>query len=438
MDLWNANAFTRRAFLSRGMVLASSAASIPLFIESSAQALAQGAGALSSRPGIPDDHILVVVQLSGGNDGLNTVIPYADRAYYNARPGIGVQERDVLKLSGREPVGLHPRMEGLKALYDDGLLSVVQAVGYPNPNRSHFLSMDIWHTADTGGTGPGWLGKYYDCECAGADPKAQTPDTTTAAQRAAITLGADAPRALIGRKTKPITFESPDLFRWTAGANDPDAEAAYRAMLSAGAPDAPEGSNAAFLARTALDAQISADLIRKAVSRTTPSSYPRSELGRQLAMVAAMIQANLKSRVYYVTLGGFDTHAGQGGAQGRHGNLLNDYAQSLKAFYDDLKAQRNDERVLTMTFSEFGRRVGQNASGGTDHGAAAPMFFVGPMVRPGVQNAHPSLTDLDDGDLKYAIDFRSAYSGVLKEWLRADPSQVLGRAWSPLRVLKRA
>ncbi len=438
MDLWNANAFTRRAFLSRGMVLASSAATIPLFLESSAQALAQASGALSSRPGVPEDHVLVVVQLSGGNDGLNTVIPYADRAYYNARPGIGIQERDVLKLSGREAVGLHPRMDGLKALYDEGLVSVVQGVGYPNPNRSHFLSMDIWHSADTAGAGPGWLGKYYDCECAGADPKSTNPNTPTPAERAAISIGADAPRALIGRKTKPVTFESPDLFRWTGAVHDADAEQAYRAMLNAGAPDAPEGSNAAFLARTALDAQISADLIRKAVSRATPTSYPRSELGRQLAMVAAMISANLKSRVYYVTLGGFDTHAGQGGAQGRHGNLLNDYAQSVKAFYDDLKAQGNDGRVLTMTFSEFGRRVGQNASGGTDHGAAAPMFFVGPMVRPGVQNAHPSLTTLDDGDLKYGVDFRSVYAGVLKEWLRADPNQVLGRAWSPMRLLARA
>lgn len=438
MDLWNANAFTRRAFLSRGIVLASSAATIPLFLESSAYALAQGAGALSSRPGVPDERILVVVQLSGGNDGLNTVIPYGDRGYYNARPGLAVPERDVLKLDSREAVGLHPRMDALKSLYDEGLVSLVQGVGYPNPNRSHFTSMDIWHTADTSGAGVGWLGRYYDCECAGADPKNQNPSAPTPAQTAAISIGADAPRALLGRKTKPVTFESPDLFRWTGAQDGADADKAYRDMLANGAPDAAEGSNASFLARTALDAQVSADVIRKAVSRANSSTYPRSELGRQLAMVAAMIGADLKSRVYYVNLGGFDTHAGQGGAQGRHANLLNDYAQSVKAFYDDLKAQSNDTRVLTMTFSEFGRRVGQNASGGTDHGAAAPMFFVGPMVKPGVLNAHPSLTALDDGDLKYGVDFRSVYAGVLKDWLKADPNQVLGRAWAPMRLLQKA
>ncbi len=436
MDLWNANAFTRRAFLSRGLVLASSVSTIPLFLESSAHALAQGAGALSSVPGVPEDRILVVIQLSGGNDGLNTVIPYADPAYHNARPGLAVPERDVLKLDSRNAVALHPRMDALKALYDEGLVSIVQGVGYPNPNRSHFLSMDIWHTADTSGSGTGWLGKYYDCECSGSDPKNQ--NAPTAAQAAAISIGADAPRALIGRKTKPVTFESPDLFRWTGAQDNADADKAYRDMLDAGAPNAADGTNASFLARTALDAQVSADLIRKAVSRANASAYPRSELGRQLAMVAAMIGANLKSRVYYVNLGGFDTHAGQGGAQGRHANLLNDYAQSVRAFYSDLQAQGQDGRVLTMTFSEFGRRVGQNGSGGTDHGAAAPMFFVGPMIKPGVQNAHPSLTNLDDGDLKYGVDFRSVYAGVLKDWLKADPNQVLGRAWAPMRLLQKA
>jgi uncharacterized protein (DUF1501 family) len=149
-----------------------------------------------------------------------------------------------------------------------------------------------------------------------------------------------------------------------------------------------------------------------------------------------MIRAGLKTRVYYVTLGGFDTHSGQGGAQGRHGNLLANFADSLKAFYKDLKAQNNDGRVLTVTFSEFGRRVAQNASGGTDHGTAAPMFICGPMIRPGVIGDHPSLTDLDQGDLKYKIDFRSVYAGVLEQWLQADSKKVLGGTYKPVVVLK--
>lgn len=428
MDLHNANAYTRRVFLKQGAVLASAAVTIPAFLDRAALALAAQQGGLRSAPGVPEERILVVVQLGGGNDGLNTVVPYSMREYYNGRPAIGIAEKEVLRL-GDTGVGLHPRMAGLKDLYDAGMLSVIQGVGYPNPNRSHFMSMDIWHTADHDGTGDGWIGKYFDNECKGK------PD---AKPESGIAIGAAAPLAMQGRLTKPIAFETPELFRWTGQDVDKDLAPAFERLAASSPAEAGMANNstAAFLMRTALDAQVSSAQIRKAVAAAPLAQYPNSELARELRMIAAMIRSGLKTRVYYATLGGFDTHAGQGGANGRHANLLQEYAQSLKAFYDDLKAQGNDGRVLTMTFSEFGRRVRQNASGGTDHGAAAPMFLAGPMVRPGVLSKHPSLTDLDDGDVKFGVDFRAVYADVLKSWMKADPVKVLGRGYAGVAAIK--
>lgn len=426
-----AHAFTRRVFLQRGVALASAATTIPLLLERSAAALAAPEG-LSSIPGAPEERVLVVVQLAGGNDGLNTVIPYGMDGYYRARPGIGVAQRDALALDARAGVGLHPRLAGLKSLYDDGMLSVVQGVGYPNPDRSHFRSMDIWHTAETSATGAGWLGKFFDNECDGA------PEGCSACSPlAGVAIGQEAPLAMQGRRTAPASFERAELLRWSA-AGDERLAGAYEDIVDAGAPEGvgPDGE-AAFLMRTALDARVSSEQIRRAVAASNAGVYPRSELGGQLAMIGAMIRAELPTRVFYVSLGGFDTHAGQGGAQGRHANLLAQFGDAIRAFYNDLRAAGQDGRVLTMVFSEFGRRVGQNASGGTDHGAAAPMFLAGPMVRAGLVGDHPSLDDLDDGDLKYGVDFRSVYGTVLGEWLGADQRAVLGRRYAPVRALVR-
>ncbi len=422
MDLHNADAFTRRAFLARGMVMASAAMTVPWFLDRSAMALAAPLGAGTSLPGVDQDRILVVVQLGGGNDGLNTVIPLGDSAYYAARPGIAIREAEALKLGGRAGVGLHPALTGLKDLHDEGLLSVVQGVGYPNPNRSHFVSMDIWQTADASATGDGWLGRYFDNECAGS------PDC------GGIAIGRTAPLAMEGRKVKPVAFETADLFRWT-GEDLHEAMAEPYQDLTRGAPPA-DDSSLAFLTRTAMDAQVSSEMIRRAVSATPLVNYPRTDLGRQLSMIGAMIRAGMRTRVYYASMSGFDTHSGQGGAQGRHAQLLGQFGGAVKAFYEDLRAQGNDTRVLTMSFSEFGRRVGQNASNGTDHGAAAPMFLMGPMVRAGVANPHPSLKDLEDGDLKYTVDFRSVYSAALGDWMGANASAVLGGAHRPARVIQ--
>lgn len=432
MDLHNSSAYTRRAFLFRGMTLASAVTTIPCFLQRSAFAMMRPDEALTSRPVVPDDRVLVVVQLGGGNDGLNTVIPFADPQYYRVRQTIGIPERELLQLAKGSGVGLHPRLAGVKDLYDNGLCAVVQGVGYPNPNRSHFASMDIWHTGETSGTGDGWLGRYFDCECEGTpgQPNKDIPGES------GIALGRTAPLAMQGRLYKPISFETPDLFRWT-GLDLHESLAAPYETITRAEPDEDlaHNPNAQFLMRTALDAQVASDRIRKAVESRPLVAYPGNELARQLAMVAAMIRAGLETRVYYVTLGGFDTHAGQGGANGRHANLMDQFSSSVAAFYADLKAQGNDKRVLTMSFSEFGRRVAQNGSGGTDHGTAAPMFFFGPMVKAGVHGRHPSLTDLDDGDLKFHTDFRSVYADVLTSWMRADPKRVLGGSFKPASVV---
>jgi len=435
------SAFTRRAFLSRGLTLASAAVAVPYFLQNTAFGLPHAAEGMTSMPGVPEDHVLVVIQLGGGNDGLNNVIPYGDGAYYKARPGIGIREDRVVKLSNSE-VGLHPALTPIADMYNEGQVALIQGVGYPNPNRSHFKSMDIWHTADTSATGDGWLGRYFDSECVGfgkgesgrAEKSGKKADANP---QAGIAIGREAPLAMRGRVVTPLSFESADLFRWNGQDVDKSLEAYYRQIADRSDAATPSESNSAFLTRTALDAQISSATIRKAVAQKGRVNYPQNELAKQLQMVAAMIGAKLSTRVYYVSMGGFDTHAGQGGEQGRHANLLGQFAQAVKAFYADLKAQGNDGRVLTMQFSEFGRRVSQNASGGTDHGTAGPMMLFGPMVQSGVLTKHPSLTDLDQGDLKYTVDFRSVYAGILSKWLNADANKILEGSYEVAPVIKR-
>lgn len=441
------NPWTRREFISNGLILASAALTLPSFLQRSA--LAMPAPALGSLAGVPEDHVLVVLQLSGGNDGLNTLVPFGSDAYHKARPGIGIKAAEALKLdstaAAADGIGLHPSMGGMKSLYDGGMLAIVQGVGYPNPDRSHFKSMDIWHTADTSATGDGWIGRYLDSECCGygkgesGTPENAASTTPEISGQPGIAIGRTAPLAMQGRRFKPVSFENTDLFRWIGddihqALRDPYQELNRRGDAAA----ASQGdTNSNFLLKTALDAQVSSEAIRKAVAGRPLVEFPRTELGRQMAMVSNMIRAGLKTRVYYVSLGGFDTHAGQGGANGRQAQLLTQVAETLKAFYDDLTQQGNDGRVLTMTFSEFGRRVGQNASNGTDHGTAAPMFLAGPMVRAGLHGQYPSLTDLDEGDLKYTVDFRSVYASILEGWMGVESKPVLDGTYRPLPVLKK-
>lgn len=446
-DAAHARAWTRRELLGNGLVMASAAMAMPAFLQRSAFALPDPA--LGSIPGVPDERILVVIQLGGGNDGLNTVAPVGHDEYHRLRPGLRISPEQALGLDQRHAdIGLHPALEGVKELYDRGLAAVVQGVGYPNPNRSHFKSMDIWHTADTTGTGDGWLGRYFDSECcgygageSGSRPRRnrETPPATPKTIHPPVSIGRESPLALQGRATKPVAFETPDLFRWTGGQVHDSLVGPYEKLNRRDAdPDADAGSNAAFLMRTTLDAQISSDQIRRAVAARSLVEYPNSGLAQQLGMIAKMIRAGMKTRVYYASMGGFDTHAGQGGANGRHANLLRQFGAATRAFYNDLERQGNAGRVLTMSFSEFGRRVGQNASGGTDHGTAAPMFLFGPMVQAGVRNPHPSMNDLEAGDLKFTVDFRMVYAAVLEDWMKADSTAVLERRYTPAPVIRKA
>ena len=410
-----------------------SSSAVPLFIERSARAMMQEDGALtSSQPGAGEDRVLVIVELTGGNDGLNTVVPFGSAEYYKLRPGLAVPspaevgEADprnrALVLDISSGLGLHPSMERFKRLYDNGFASIVQGVGYPNPNRSHFASMDIWHTARTRGASNGWIGRCFDSMGGG------TPVTD-----GEVAIGRAAPLALIGAIQKPITFETADMFRWQGGELHESLDEPYEQITRAGAPDDVDAnSQLAFLMRTTRDAQLASDRIRAAVAKTPLVSYPRSPLARQLSMVSAMIRDEMKTRVYYVSLGGFDTHANQAG---RHGNLLRQLGDALYAFHLDLQAQSNSGRVLTMVFSEFGRRVAQNASGGTDHGTAAPVYLVGDMVRPGLLGVHPSMSNLDQGDLVFNLDFRCVYASILEDWMGVDATEVLDREYKKAKIL---
>ena len=423
-------AYTRRVFLQRGATLASTAATIPWFVQNAAAGVMPTTNMISSIPGIPDDRVMVIIQLGGGNDGLNTVVPYYADEYARLRPRIGFggpgSKRPAgaaLELDEAAGLGLHPRLTGFKSLFDDGKLEIVQGVGYPNPNRSHFASMDIWHTGRSDGQGTGWLGRYFDNSCNGSP----IPE-------AAISIGRRAPLALMGDVQKPVSFEDARLFRWKGEDLHDAMKAPYEKVVRAGALDGIDpDSQAAYLMRTSLDAQISSDRIRAAVKRSANASYPRGPLADQLRLIAAMIRDGMPTRVYYATLGGFDTHGSQSGS---HANLMGQLGDSVKAFQADLDAQGAADQVLTMVFSEFGRRVAENGSGGTDHGTAAPVFLIGNQVRPGLIGNHPSLTDLDGGDLRFGIDFRSVYAGLLTDWFKVDSASVLGTDHPPAHLLR--
>jgi len=424
--------YSRRLFIRHGVALASLASTVPAFIQNSAFGLVAQSAANPGLSGIPSERVLVIVQMGGGNDGLNTVIPYGESEYYNARPTIGIQAPTsqsrgqagvALNLDSKLGIGLNPSLRGMKELFDGGQLAVLQGVGYPNPNRSHFTSMDIWQTANPNAKGDGWIGRYFDNTCNG-----------TPLPEGAISIGRTSPLAMLGKVQKPINFESADLFRWMGNDVDRGMESAYESMNRAGVlPETQEKSETAFLMRTALDAQLSSDRIRSAVNRQALVTWPNSDLSRQLKMVAAMIRDGMKTRVYYTSISGFDTHAGQ---LGSHARNLQQVGDALLAFQKELKAQGNQDRVLTLVFSEFGRRVQQNASGGTDHGTAAPSFLIGTKVKPGLHGAHPSLTDLDQGDLKYTQDFRGVYAALLEDWLKTPAAKVLGGTFTKAKVVK--
>jgi uncharacterized protein (DUF1501 family) len=361
------------------------------------------------------NRILVVIELSGGNDGLNTVVPFGDAAYYRARPKLGITEREVIKI--RDGFGFHPSMVGFERLYKDGRLAVVHGCGYEHPSLSHFSSMGFWHTGVPNGGEPlGWLGRLAD---------ATYP---AASKNVIVNLGNSQSLAVRSRQHSPLVFDDPGRFR----REGTDEEKQALSMLSA--PRTTSNATLEFLAATAQNATESSDFVRRASSSyRTPVDYGQGGgLAGNLQRVAALIAAQMPTRLYYVTYQGnsFDTHVQQADL---HTRLLMYTADAVRGFIDDVARLGRGDDVAVMIFTEFGRRVEENGSLGTDHGTATPMFLIGKAVKGGFYGQHPSLTDLDDGNMKMTTDFRRVYATAIKEWLGYDQTQaVLKGRFAPL------
>ena len=361
--------------------------------------------------GVDPDNVLVVIQMGGGNDGLNTVVPWSDDAYHRVRPAIRVTETQVLKLNDR--IGFNPVLKGLNELYKQGRVALVQGVGYPNPNRSHFEATQIWETASPDRPQQyGWLGRYLDRRFSGnAKPSSLFE---------AVSLGDTLPAALVASHVEVPAIGALNAFAYNTGRDLASKQSAGVLYDGAKAGQSPYLS---LIAQTARDAYHGGDVLRKQTAEfTNKATYAPNGFAQQLALAAKLIGSTAGSKIVFVSIGSFDTHAGQRAQQDR---LLGYLGDGLLSFYEDLAAHNLDKKVLTMTFSEFGRRVSQNASNGTDHGTAMPLFVVGGGVKGGIYGDHPSLTDLDHGDLKFSTDFRAVYATVIEKWLGRNPSDVL-------------
>ncbi len=366
--------------------------------------------------GIGGNNILVVLQLSGGNDGLNTVIPVRNDIYYRLRPGLAITKDKALNLNG--DAALHPSLTNLKALYDEGNLSILNNVGYPNPDRSHFRSMDIWQTASRSDeyVNSGWLGRYLDAECRDCAKPTQILEMDDM-----LSL------ALSGEQMKGIALKDPK--RLFESSQDPF----FKDMLLAGQQQHAEDPSS-YLYKVMSETLSGADYIfQQSRQRPVTTTYPNTEIGKNLKTIASLISSDINTRVYYVSLGSFDTHVGQ---QDKQAKLFSDLNDAIKPFTDDLKSNHRFENVLMMSFSEFGRRVGENGSGGTDHGTANNMFLIGGSLKnKGVLNDMPDLANLTEGDLNQQLDFKRVYATVLKNWLQADDYKILGKQYEYLNFV---
>ena len=422
---------TRREFLRTGLLGGSLCWTMPAFLSRTMQSLhAEADGALVQGVTGRDGNILVVLQLAGGNDGLNTVIPLGNDEYRKSRPTIGVPEASILKLDPQ--TGLHPSLSGLASAYQEGHLAVVQGVGYPNPNRSHFRSTEIWATAvdSNKSSNTGWIGRYFDNACSGCDASvgiamaSQMPQALTASvPKGVLYQGGGGGGKKKNKKSGGAKAEADGSMMMEE--DDDAGQAGGSIGMLNGPGNLGKLSALDFLERTEMDAKVSQQEIAQASGKAKNSvPYPGTRLGQNFAMVSRLIAGGMPTRIYYLSLGGFDTHTQQAGA---HERLLKEMGDAVAAFLSDLKAQGNLGRVSLMTFSEFGRRVKENASGGTDHGAAAPMFLAGGGIKSGLLGQMPSLApqDLFDGDVKYNTDFRSVYATVLEKHLGVKSAGIL-------------
>lgn len=401
---------TRRDFLKSTAIIAVGAAAPPWLAS-----IAKADMLKLSKGGVLDpDNILVVCQLSGGNDGLNTVIPYTDSVYYSARPSLAVPEAKVLKLN--ESLGLHPNLGGFEKLFKAGKLALVQNVGYPNPNRSHFRSMEIWQTANPDMPEQyGWLGKYLDDQL-----KVGSTNPVLA-----LELGRTKSAAFNSKVASVPCFAS--LADVKALVGDEDAERFLREIqgMGGGADQASvrQATTAALDAMAELNASID-----KHQSKFT---YANDAFGQGFKQLAQLIATSPKTRVLYFSGGGFDTHSRQAAD---HERLLKGLGDAISTFMDEMEVLGKSNKVTVMVFSEFGRRVRENGSAGTDHGAAAPMFVVGGKVKGGLIGDKPDLQDLDRGDLKWRTDFRQVYATLLDEWMGAESAKIFGKKFDHVKV----
>jgi uncharacterized protein (DUF1501 family) len=404
----------RRDFLKSSAGLVTCSLGAPAFLRRTA-----AAAPAADKPGAKDT-ILVVVELTGGNDGLNTVIPFKDAEYAKLRPTLRQPQDRIKKLN--DELGLHPSLTGLADLLHDNALCVVQGVGYPNPTQSHFRSMDIWQTASVAeNVSEGWLGKTLKA----------LPGVPS------FHLKSDnepSPLALDGAPARVPSIKTLEEFQLQVAAASGADKKEQRDLIEGAAQSRGGGNLLDFVQRTASNTYASSRRLQEIGKNYQPkATYPNTPLAGRLKLAAQLIDAGLGARLFYVAHGNFDTHATQAPA---HANLLSQLSEAVTAFFKDLSARGQRDRVLLMTFSEFGRRAKENGSRGTDHGSAAPMFLIGGKVKPGLVGTHPSLTKLELGNLKHHTDFRQVYAAILDKWLGVASKDVLGGEFKPVEIFK--
>lgn len=426
---------SRRQFIKRGLGAVAVGVVMPKMLLAGSRSAAATSG--SGRK------LFVVVQLAGGNDGVNTVIPYTDQNYITQRPNLGFREAELVDASGKSTVlsdgfALHPAMTEIKGLFDQQRVAIVLGAGYPDPNLSHFLSMDIWHTADPSGLGAeGWLGRYADTALLG---KTGLP---------AAAVGGVLPKTLLSPKVvipSIISFSNYDFLTDPAYPGDSQNQLSTYQQNAARSLD--PSSVAGAINQIGVNAVAGALQVQDAISKYTSSVvYPDDNpLAQGMKMLAEIIVTIPEANLLYVSMDGFDDHSDQidhsGGTparnSGQHAKTLGWFSQAVKYFYDDLAAHSLADNVLIMQWSEFGRRVNENESFGTDHGTAAPLFVIGNPVKGGLYGSQPSLApaDLDDaGNMKMTVDFRQVYTTILQGWLDADPNAILGGSFPTLGFL---
>jgi uncharacterized protein (DUF1501 family) len=414
---------TRRELFRLGLggsTLLACGTTVPTFLARSAFALADGPKREAGGP------ILVVIQLDGGNDGLNTVVPHGDDMYHRSRPRLALKAKDLKPID--EHIGLHPSLEGIAKLRADGRLAIVQSVGYPNPNRSHFESMAIWQTArlHPGQEEPGWLARAVDLGMNGQGGDAP-----------GLHIAAGAlPQALRGGKHFVPSLATADQLRRRMGVAEADGALDQRSALDRIAIHGTSGENPLlqFVARNTVSSYAtSARLDAVFRDREGADEADSYALTRRLRMIARMIKAGLATSIYYTQLGGFDTHAEQ---LNQHSARLNELSRSVGSFLVDIDRSGDGDRVVVLIFSEFGRRLRENASGGTDHGTAAPVFLIGHRVQGGLQGPYPDLAHLKDDDPQHAIDFRRIYATVLDRWLKLPADATLEAPFEPMPLFR--